>query len=337
MTPKVTVIIPIYKVEKYLERCVYSVFKQTLINIQIILVDDGSPDNCPNICDRLSKEDNRVEVIHKKNGGLASARNAGLKQAKGDYIFFLDSDDWIDENSLEELVLTADSNKVDFVRFRPMYAGWPNIEDGTLCDFGTEEGMEEGIYNREMIINEVFPRLFATPELTLGVIVAAWRSLYNREFLEKNHLLFDDNVKYSEDTIFSAKVVYAAQSFYYLDGARYYHYFYNAESITKSFRSDRWDSCKELMATFEKNFLEKDDYDFSEQLELQKLYCVASALGQRNYIADRTERKQYCKMICEDTITIGACRYIYLLHVPLKMRIMFYLIRAKAYGLISKI
>ncbi len=123
----------------------------------------------------------------------------GCDVAEGEYIFFIDSDDWIDANTLEELVDIAVKYQVDFVRFRPMYAGWPGREDGSLCDFGTEKGMKEGVYTKEGIIREIYPRLFATPELTLGVIVAAWRSLYLRSFMEKNCLRFDEEVRYSED------------------------------------------------------------------------------------------------------------------------------------------
>ncbi len=92
---KISVIVPIYKVEEYLHRCIDSIINQTYTNLEIILVDDGSPDNCPMICDEYAKKDSRIRVIHKKNGGLSDARNAGLEIATGEYIGFVDSDDWI--------------------------------------------------------------------------------------------------------------------------------------------------------------------------------------------------------------------------------------------------
>jgi glycosyltransferase involved in cell wall biosynthesis len=88
--PLISVIVPIYKVEEYLPRCIDSILAQTYKNLEIILVDDGSPDKCPAICDEYAKKDSRIKVIHKKNGGVSSARNAGLEAAKGDYIFFVD-------------------------------------------------------------------------------------------------------------------------------------------------------------------------------------------------------------------------------------------------------
>ena len=99
--PEVSVIIPVYKVEKYIHKCIDSVLNQTFRDIQVILVDDGSPDNCGHICDEYSKADKRVSVVHKENGGLSDARNAGMKYAEGNYILFVDSDDYIEHDMIE--------------------------------------------------------------------------------------------------------------------------------------------------------------------------------------------------------------------------------------------
>ncbi len=334
---KVSVIIPIYKVEKWIDRCVNSVLQQTLQDIEIILVDDGSPDRCPDICDRYKDSYTNIKVIHKQNGGLASARNAGMQAAKGKYIFFLDSDDWIDPNTLAELVETAEAHQVDFVRFRPMYANWPNHRDGELCDFGAENGMEEGLYNRARIEAEIFPRLIVTPQMTMGPIVAAWRSLYRSTFLLDNKLYFDEIVRYSEDAIFSAKVVFHTNSFYYLDGPRYYHYFYNRESITKSFKPDRWDSCKHLINCFDQEFSTNKEFDFSDQLKLERIYCALVALSQRKLLNDMPRRVEYCKKICKDPVTIDACRYLELVDVPWKLKIQLYLIKSQQPWLLARI
>lgn len=323
----VSVIIPIYNVEQYLRRCVDSVIKQTYQNLEIILVDDGSPDHCASICDEYHNKDKRIRVIHKKNGGLASARNAGLNIADGDYIFFLDSDDWLDPESLGELVSIAEQNDVDFVRFRPMYAGWPGHRDGDLCDFGTEAVLREGLYNRQQIKSIIYPRLIATEQLTMGVIVAAWRSLYRRSFLTRNGLLFDETIRYSEDSLFSAVLLTKTNSFYYLDGARYYHYFYNPDSITRSFRADRWDSCKRLIAGFEREFLSFDKYDFHDQLWLQKLYCVMVGINEVKWITDREEKKKYISQITNDPVARSALKHISLVKGNWKIKAKLYQIK----------
>ena len=118
MSKLVSIIVPVYKVEQYLKRCMDSVLNQTYKNIEIILVNDGSPDNCPALCDKYAKIDSRVRVIHKENGGLSSARNVALDSVKGDYIFFVDSDDWLALDTLEVLneYLEKDYDMISFQR-----------------------------------------------------------------------------------------------------------------------------------------------------------------------------------------------------------------------------
>ena len=325
----VSVIIPVYNVEKFLHRCVDSILSQTYKNLEIILVDDGALDSSPQICDEYGYEDIRVKVVHKQNGGLASARNAGLKVANGDYVLFVDSDDWIKNNTVEDLLNIAVKNKVDFVRFIPVSAGYPDRPDGTPINFGTEDFMEEGLYNKEKMIRDIYPKLFVTPQLTMGPIVAAWRSLYNRKFLINNNLYFDEEVKYSEDAIFSAKVVYNSNKFYYIKGGYYYNYFYNTSSITKSFKKDRWDVCKILSYTFKKEFGNKSDYDFSKQLHLEDIYNVLNALGQNTHIESFKNRYKYVKDIFNDNFTKQSMKYINLTDVNIKLKIILYLIKYK--------
>lgn len=114
--PKVSVIVPIYNVEKYLDECIVSLLNQTLEDIEIILVDDESPDNCPKMCDEYANKDKRVKVIHKKNGGLGFARNSGLDVATGEYVAFIDSDDFIDLDMIEHLYNVATEYNADEVR-----------------------------------------------------------------------------------------------------------------------------------------------------------------------------------------------------------------------------
>ena len=109
--PLVSVIVPIYGVEKYLDECIISIINQTYDNLEIILVDDGSPDNCPKIADQRAIKDKRIIVIHKKNGGLSSARNAGLEISNGEFVAFIDGDDWIESTYIERLVFATTNYK----------------------------------------------------------------------------------------------------------------------------------------------------------------------------------------------------------------------------------
>ena len=111
--PLISVIVPVYNVEKYLDRCVKSILRQTYKDFELILVDDGSPDKCPSMCDEWAKKDERIHVIHQKNQGLSAARNNALKKAKGNYISFIDSDDWISDDMLEDLLKLLFKYKAD--------------------------------------------------------------------------------------------------------------------------------------------------------------------------------------------------------------------------------
>ena len=299
---KVSVVIPVYNVEEYLRRCVDSVLAQTLSDLEIILVDDGSPDHCPEICDEYAAEYDNIQVIHKPNGGLASARNAGMKAATGQYLFFLDSDDWLDDEGLERLYLCAEEYQVDFVRYRSIRSGWPGMEPNAPCMFEPVRELRGGYYHHSDIVKEVYPRLITTPQMTMGAIVGAWGSLYNLAFLRKNDLCFYEEVKFSEDLIFSARVVRAADSFYYIDQPGIYHYFYNPSSISKSFRSGRWDSCKELISLCIRDFSADTSYDFSGQLYVLQWFCILLALGERHHLSKRSDCYRYCKQIMKDPV-----------------------------------
>jgi glycosyltransferase involved in cell wall biosynthesis len=113
MEPLISVIVPIYKVEEYIDRCIESIVNQTYKNLEVILIDDGSPDNCPQMCDKWAEKDHRIKVLHKENGGLSDARNAGLSIAKGDFISFIDSDDWITEDFYSLLYISLCEEESD--------------------------------------------------------------------------------------------------------------------------------------------------------------------------------------------------------------------------------
>ena len=122
-TMKVSFILPVYKVEKYLDECVESIVSQTYRDIEVVLVDDGSPDNCPVLCDQWAKKDHRVKVVHKPNGGLSDARNAGFDNATGDYVIFVDSDDfWVSNTALQDLMAVVSTHpECDFISFNCSY------------------------------------------------------------------------------------------------------------------------------------------------------------------------------------------------------------------------
>lgn len=334
---KISVVIPVYKVELYIERCVNSVLNQSMTDMEIILVDDGSPDRCPEICDEYANQDNRIKVIHKRNGGLASARNAGMDIATGKYLFFLDSDDWLESDGMELLYEKAEEYRVDFVRYRAIRTGWPGMSENEPCRVEAVRELEEGYYDKSKIIEKVYPRLLATSQLSMGAIVGAWGSLYSLDFLRANHLRFYEEVKFSEDLIFSANVVRAASSFYFIDQPGVYHYFYNPNSISKSFRADRWESCKSLIRLCEKDFAGDTEYDFSDQLQYLRWFCIMLGLNERRFITNRKQREKYCKTLVEDDIVRSTSLAFSILDVGWKQKILMLFIHWRMSWVIARI
>lgn len=189
MNPTLSVIIPVYRVEDYLVRCVESVLTQDYRNIEVILVDDGSPDKCPQICDELSKKDERIKVIHKQNGGLSSARNAGISSARGKYLAFLDSDDqWVSGklNEVMHSVKQADSDILILNSFN-LY------DDGTLMKTECPPYIKPGVTIYP--INEIYEHLIKNGNLQ----EQAGTHIVKRDFILKNSLYFEEGLL-GEDT-----------------------------------------------------------------------------------------------------------------------------------------
>lgn len=196
MNPKLSVVIPVYKVENYLERCVRSVLNQDYKDLEVILVDDGSPDRCPQICDELASQDSRVIVIHKKNGGLSSARNAGIEKSQGEYVAFLDSDDqWV-----QGLLSPVMSQLAECKACMLMFAGNSLYDDGTVYQ-RVDTLRNEGQF-RVLSTTEFYPILIASGDFH----ESACTKILNRTFLLSNNLTFKQGI-IGEDTEWMFRVL----------------------------------------------------------------------------------------------------------------------------------
>ena len=277
----VSIIVPVYKVEKYLERCVESLRSQTLRDIEIILVNDGSPDRCPELCEELARQDSRIRVVHKKNGGLSSARNAGLRVASGAYVGFVDSDDTVDLDMFEKLHKAIVREKVDFVMSD--YVRVPEEGESYLKTLDIRPGR----YNKDDLRREIFPQLIMGENVDYGPLLSVWHCLYRTDFLRSNGFYFDEEVRWSEDNIFSAIVGYHADSFFYMKGEGLYHYHQNPGTITTSYRPGAWEVYCTMNRHLHRVFDRVTDYDFSRQLKLHMIYYACNCIGQ----AARLEKK----------------------------------------------
>lgn len=217
----ISIIVPVYNVEQYLSRCVESIKASTFADYEIILVDDGSKDGSGTICDRLAKEDDKIRVVHKQNGGLSSARNSGLDIAQGEYVFFLDSDDEIYPYTLETLYSLM-SDDVDMVT-----GGY------VKCD-----GKGEIFYKVEAEITKKLSRdeagLMLSHPLYYETNGMACIHLYRRNIIEEAHLRFDETILFCEDTPFVAKYISLCQGNIMFTAKPIYKYYFRGSSLTGS-------------------------------------------------------------------------------------------------------
>ena len=227
---KISIIIPVYKVEPYLHQCVDSVLSQTYKNIEIILVDDGSPDNCPHICDQYANEDDRVKVIHQKNGGLSAARNAGVQCASGDYVAFLDSDDfWSSPECLEKIVLRLEKKSPDVLNFA-------YIKTDELGNVISQRF--DGMDSMPLDAVELEEQLAYLTRHSM-YIASAWNKIVRREIALETPF---EKGKTSEDIDWCARLICKANSFDFAC-EKFYCYRQRSGSITHSL-SER--NCRDL-------------------------------------------------------------------------------------------
>lgn len=206
--PKVSIIVPVYKVEKTLEQCVSSVLNQSYTDFELILVDDGSPDNSAQICDYFERKDDRIQVIHQENGGVSNARNRGVEASCGTYIYFLDADDYIEDNTIESAVSVMEYKNLDLVIF-----------GSTIDVYDNNRLLESKIdtSNKNMSFFDIKTDEWSTVFSGLNM-AALWNKLYQSDIIKKNQLLFSADCVMYEDLKFNAE---------------YCRYVANIESIDK--------------------------------------------------------------------------------------------------------
>lgn len=233
---KISVIIPIYNVERYLRQCLDSIVNQTYKNLEMLLIDDGSPDNCGAICDEYAKKDSRISVLHKSNGGLSAAWNDGLGMATGDWIAFVDSDDWLDSDYFEMLLSEQQADIADIIQSggyyweeqRGQFVRWTFLHPFIAKSQSEKDDLK------------VLALLRASGKKTKGSIGFAWGKLYRRQRLKSENMSFDTKIRAGMmmDTLFNWDAVDKASS---VAGVVYcgYHYRVTQSSGTRKFDPNR--------------------------------------------------------------------------------------------------
>ena len=226
-----SVIVPIYNVEKYLRRCIDSVLAQSFGDYELILVDDGSPDNCPAICDEYAERDARIKVIHKENGGLVSARQAGIKEAVGDYVFHLDGDDALCDDALESAYSIIHEMAPDIVSF-----SYRRCIDGEIGDT-VDDLVSEGLYTKTDIEDNIYPNLLSNENMK-NLFYFLWGKAIKRELATKHQLNVNRAISLGEDLSCSVPCYLDADTVY-MSRKVVYLYTIRNDSLTTNFKTSQ--------------------------------------------------------------------------------------------------
>ena len=260
--PLISIVVPIYQIDRYIGICIESLLNQTYENLEIILVDDGSPDRCPEICDLYASKDSRIKVIHKENGGLVSARKAGLLSATGKYVGYVDGDDWVGAGFVESLftaISTADADIAAGGFSRDLFARTAHFTDKMPC----------GVYEGERL-NDLRCKMISLGEFfRIGVSTYVWNKLFKRELLLQVQLPVDNAISIGEDAAVTYPAIMQAKRVVITDTCAY-HYRQREDSMLKKVASFAADA-KKLKYLYDYMFkfaLEQDaKYHLPEQVD----------------------------------------------------------------------
>lgn len=266
-----TVIVPVYRVEKYLRTCLNSIVRQTLKNIEVIIVDDGSDDGSPAIAEEYARNFPNFTCIHKENGGLASARSAGLKIASGEYVAFLDSDDWVDDWAYETLYhIAVENDKPDIIMYRSHGEG------------GSYHIPRTGLYNREAIEKEILPHLmpsFDDSGKPHFLRFSNCMKMYKRSFLAESGVFYHDGILIMEDVLFTLDCIDRAQSFYYTD-QELYHITVNPTSLSRTPYSKNKTDSMLLISRYIREYQHRETgYDYGNSIYSAILYFLEAGIA----------------------------------------------------------
>jgi len=341
--PKVSIIVPVYNVEKYLERCINSLRNQTLENIEIILVDDSSTDFSLDICNKAAEEDSRIKVIHKVNEGAGKARNAALEIADGEYIGFVDSDDFVEKDMFKTLCEKAEKYGSDLVLSGVMFV------DGNMF---SEKG--ECVCKEYFDKDTQFDTEQSLKELRLGIVGAVpedsddskygmsiWKNLFRHEIIKKNNIVFQsEREMLSEDALFMIDFISCIRKATGIKEA-FYNYCRNGESISKSYKKDRFEKSLVFVNEVEKRF--KKDINSEEYQPyihrfwqaMCRVLCSQEIMHATDNKVKRCDLNKRLKEICTHSLTVETLKAYPIGKLPLKQAVFAFGVKHRLYFLLK--
>ena len=283
----ISVIVPIYNLDAYLYQCINSITNQAYKQLEIILVDDGSTDNALELCESFRKQDQRIKVIAKTNGGLVSARKAGLNASTGNYIFYVDGDDWIDADCLARYYQYANQHDVDIVigdYKREFIGNFVKISNGIHC----------GRYDRERMTKEIFPRMIYSGEFFHhGIKTYSWGKLYKRKIIEQLQNAVPNEIMVGEDAALLYPAIFNSGSLYITDYAGC-NYRQRANSILKSTNLDARELGRLALAfNYLSKSLDTSDHKCNFLFQLQAYFVAITIIRTGAFLGDRLLFKKF--------------------------------------------
>lgn len=329
--PLISIIVPVYKVpETFLRQCIESLTTQTYTNLEIILVDDGSPDNCGLICDEYAAKDSRIKVIHKENGGLVSARNAGYEAVTGEWQMYLDGDDWIDTDTCEKLIAYVEKHgNVDIVF-------WKCIQE--LGDVSIRGKWEWGCTEQEHLYSNAECQELARHTLIYkSGIATAYCKLIRSEYAKRCGIRHDDRLKQGAEGLeFSLRAFYYANKALYVN-EYFNHYRFNADSISKQINEKNTEYLTDCFYVIEEDIQSFDrKSDFHKNLYQRVVYAlIAIAMSTYFHPLNRegvfTKVKKYKKVISENPLYKTSVKKASMEGMDKLRKIALFFIRARMY------
>ncbi|MDO5396828.1 MAG: glycosyltransferase [bacterium] len=325
----ISIIIPVYNVEKYLDRCIKSIIGQTYKEIEIILVDDGSTDNSGKMCDEWAKKDKRIKVIHKKNAGLGYARNSGLEVASGEYIMFVDSDDYIALSTCEKALKNIKKNNSDIC-----YYG--HIDDYNGKTIQNDAVPNKLLYHGNEVIDEFMADSIAQSDKKTDlpfVIMSAGSVMYSAELLNKNNIRFYSEREYvNEDLLFRIDVCICSERVSVIN-EKFYYYCHNGTSLTTSYRKDRLEASVRI---YEKLMKLPEKYLDCSDIRLRCIrsfmnniiVCLKQEVLYKDKLGKKRVRKNI-KRICSNSAVREALAEYPVSNLPIKQRLLFMGIKSR--------
>ena len=341
--PKVSVIVPVYNAEKYLERCISSLQNQTLKEIEIILVDDASTDSSGQICNQKASEDGRIKVIHKINEGAGMARNTALKVATGKYIGFVDSDDYVDREMFSCLFEKAERFDADLVISGVLFVDGNMFSEAGECirkiyfeqdtHFETEEELKE----LRMGIVGALPE--EPDDSKYGMSI--WKNLFRRDIIEANHITFQsEREMLSEDALFLVDYIACIKKATGISEA-FYYYCRNEDSISKSYKKDRFEKSLVFVNELEKRF-NKDIAPEQYQVYINRFWqamcrviCSQEILYANEHNIPDADVKRRLQEVCTNTLTVSVLKSFPIGKLPVKQRIFAYAMKYRLYHVLK--